>query len=104
VAAQALAAQAAIGAQTMAAQGCDQPPHTALADMARQRPGLRSIDFVYGPGRFYNLGPRPLDDPLPGQHVEAPRLVQQQGALLLVVPSPREATVPHRELPGLQRR
>ena len=74
------------------------------AQLARQRPGLRSIDFVYGPGRFYNLGPRPLEDPLPGQHVEAPRLIQQQSALLLVVPSPREATVPHRELPGLQRR
>jgi hypothetical protein len=102
VAAQALAAQAAIGAQTMAAQGCDQPPHTALADMARQRPGLRSIDFVYGPGRFYNLGPHSLGGRLHGQHVDAPRLIQQQGELLLLVPSPREATVPHRELPGLQ--
>jgi hypothetical protein len=73
------------------------------AHLTRQRPGLRSIDFVYGPGRFYNLGPRSLGDRLPGQHVDAPRLIQQQGALLLLVPSPREATVPHRELPGLQR-
>ena len=31
-----------------------------------------------------------------------PRLIRQRGALLLLVPSPREATVPHRELPGLR--
>ena len=29
-------------------------------------------------------------------------LIRQRGALLLLVPSPREATVPHRELPGLR--
>ena len=28
------------------------------AHLARQRPGLRSIDFVCGPDRFYNLGPQ----------------------------------------------
>jgi hypothetical protein len=49
--------------------------------LARQRPGLCSIDFVYGPGRFYNLGPRPLGDRLPGAHLDAPCLIQQQGAL-----------------------
>ena len=68
-------------------------------ELARQRPGLRSIDCVYGPGGFYNLGPRRSPDPLPGQHLDAPRLVRQQGDLLLLVPSPQEATVPHRELP-----
>jgi hypothetical protein len=72
------------------------------AELARRRPGLCSIDCVYGPGQFYNLGPRRSDlDGLRGQHLDTPRLIMQQGALLLQVPSPREATVPHRELPGL---
>jgi hypothetical protein len=72
------------------------------AELARRRTGLRSINSVYGPGQFYNLGPRRSDlDGLPGQHIDTPRLIMQHGALLLQVPSPREATVPHRELPGL---
>ena len=68
------------------------------AQLVRQRPGLRSIECVYGRGRFYNLGPRRHPDRLPGQHASTPRLIQQLGALLLLVPSPREAIVPHREL------
>ena len=71
------------------------------AQLARQRPGVCSIECVYGPGQFYNLGPQRLGDRLPGQHVDAPRLILHQGALLLLVPSPREATVPHRKLPRL---
>ena len=63
------------------------------AQLARQRPGLCSIDCVYGRGRFYNLGPRRHRDRLRGQHLDAPRLIRQRGALLLLVPSPREATV-----------
>ncbi|HEX6760738.1 MAG TPA: hypothetical protein VF086_20355 [Propionibacteriaceae bacterium] len=50
------------------------------------------------------LQPRPTPqhlDGLPGQHIDTPRLIMQHGALLLQVPSPREASVPHRELPGL---
>jgi hypothetical protein len=71
-------------------------------ELVRRRPGLCSIDCVYGPGQFYNLGPRRSDpDGLGGQHLDRPRLIMQQGALLLQVPSPREATVPHRELPDL---
>jgi hypothetical protein len=70
--------------------------------LARRRPGLCSIDCVYGPGGFYNLGPRRSDlDGLRGQNLDRPRLIMQQGALLLLVPSPREATVPHRKLPDL---
>ena len=46
--------------------------------------------------------PTPRRDRLRGQHLDAPRLVRQRGALLLLMPSPREATVPHRELPGLR--
>ena len=73
------------------------------AQLARQRPGLCSIDCVYWRGRFYNLGPpRRHRDRLRGQHLDAPRLIRERGALLLLVPSPREATVPHRELPGLR--
>ena len=53
-------------------------------------------------GRFYNLSPRRHRDRLRGQHLDAPRLIRQRGALLLLVPSPREASVPHRELPGLR--
>jgi hypothetical protein len=71
-------------------------------ELARRRPGLCSIDCVYGPGQFYNLGPRTSDiDGLRGQLLDTPRLIMQQGALLLQVPSPREATVPHREMRGL---
>ena len=71
------------------------------AELARRRPGLRSIDCVYGPGQFYNLGPRRSEvDGLRGQHLDRPRLIMQDGAIVLLVPSPREATVPHRKLPG----
>lgn len=68
------------------------------------RPGMCSINCVYGPGQFCNLGPRRSDlDGLPGQHMDTntPRLIMQHGAVLLQVPSPREATVPHREVRGL---
>jgi hypothetical protein len=72
------------------------------AELARQRPGLCSTECVYGPGGFYNVGPRHISDPLPGEPLNAPRLVRQQGGdLQLLVPSPREATVPQRELPDL---
>ena len=72
------------------------------AELARRRPGLCSIDCVYGPGQFYNLGPRRNDeDGLGGQRLDRPWLIMQKGALLLQVPSHREATVPHRDLPGL---
>jgi hypothetical protein len=71
-------------------------------ELARRRPGVCSIGCVYGPGQFYNLGPRCSDvDDLRGQQLDGPQLIMQQGELLLLVPSPREATVPHRELPGL---
>jgi hypothetical protein len=74
------------------------------AQLARQRPGLSSIECVYGRGRFYNLGPRRHPDRLPEHHVNTPRLIRQRDALLLLVPSTREAIVPHRELPGVGNR
>jgi hypothetical protein len=73
------------------------------SQLARQRPGLCSIDCVYGRGGFYNLGPRRHSDDLGGRQLDAPRLILQHGALLLQVPSPREAIVPHRELRNLSR-
>jgi hypothetical protein len=73
--------------------------------LALQRPGLRSIDCIYGQGEFYNLGPRRCEvDDLRGHQLGGPRLISGQGTLQLLVPSPREATVPHRELPELARR
>lgn len=66
--------------------------------LARRRPGLCSIDCVYGRGQFYNVGPCHFDlDGLHGQRPDGPRLIMHQGALLLQIPSPREATVPHRD-------
>jgi hypothetical protein len=48
------------------------------AQLARQRPGLCSIDCVYGRGRLYNIGPRRHPDRLRGQHLDRPRLIRQQ--------------------------
>src|SRR6185436_15013582 len=57
------------------------------AELARRRPGLCSIDCVYGRGQFYNLGSRRSDlDGLGGQCLDGPRVIMQQGALLLQVP------------------
>lgn len=67
-------------------------------ELAHRRPGLHSIECVYGPGRFYNLGPRRSRSNLSLQHADRPRLIMEQGGLLLEVPAPREATVPHRQL------
>jgi len=68
-------------------------------ELARRRRGLASIECVYGPGQFYNLGSRRSGHNPNWQHADGPRLIMQPGGLLLEVPSPREATVPHRELP-----
>ena len=68
-------------------------------ELAQRRPGLHSIECVYGAGQFYNLGPRRSRSNPHMRHGDAARLVMQQSRLVLEVPSPREATVPHRELP-----
>lgn len=67
-------------------------------ELARRRPGLNSIECVYGAGQFYNLGPRRSRGNPNMRHGAGARLVMQQNGLVLEVPSPREATVPHREL------
>ena len=72
-------------------------------ELARRRPGLCSIECVYGPGHFYNLGLRRSVEDLRVQHLDEPRLIMHSaehatGELLLLVPSPRAATVPHRQL------
>ena len=72
------------------------------AEVARRRPGLCSIECVYGPGHFYNLGLRRRVEDLRVQHLDEPRLIMHsehaQSEVLLLVPSPRPATVPHRQL------
>jgi hypothetical protein len=73
-------------------------------ELARRRPGLCSIECVYGPGHFYNLGLRRSVEDVRVPHLGGPpRLImhaadQAPGELLLLVPSPRAATVPHRQL------
>ena len=68
-------------------------------ELARRRPGLHSIQCAYGAGQFYNLGPRCSRGNPNMRYGEGARLVMQQNELVLEVPSPREATVPHREIP-----
>jgi hypothetical protein len=71
-------------------------------ELARLRQDCARSTVSTGPAQFDNLGPRRSDaGGLGGQQLDGPRLIMQQGALLLQLPSPREATVPHRELPGL---
>jgi hypothetical protein len=76
------------------------PLGCARSSASRPATGTRSC----GARVSYNLGPRRHRDRLRGQHLDAPRPIRQLGALLLLVPLPREATVPHRELPGLRLR
>jgi hypothetical protein len=79
------------------------------AQLARQRPGVREIRIRYGSGTIYNCGPRrvrsagqqarvdwpPRRRPVRGQ----PALIllhEEHGALVLELPAPTEAVVPHR--------
>ncbi len=65
------------------------------AQVARQRPGVRSIRIKYGSGRFYNLEPRRFG-PRANDWRHQVRLRQQRGHLVLDLPNPTEATVPQR--------
>jgi hypothetical protein len=65
------------------------------ANIARQRPGVRSIRIKYGAGRFYNLEPRRFRPRVNVGRSQA-RLRQQRGHLVLDLPRPTEATVPQR--------
>lgn len=77
--------------------------------LARARPGVREIRIGYGRGRIYNGGPRRIEsDPElkarlgspPGGLPATPQaqllLHQEHGELVLELPAPTEAVVPHR--------
>jgi hypothetical protein len=78
--------------------------HTRLAEgphgrpmgawLADDRPVLRSVTVRYGPGTFYNAGSRALGGERRG--VTTCRLRPDQHGVLLDVPAPEEAVVPHR--------
>ena len=79
-------------AHTRLTSGCHGKPMGAwLADGI---PELHSITIRYGPGRFYNVGSRALNSER--QDVTSLRLHLDQQQLLLDLPAPVEAVVPHR--------
>jgi len=65
------------------------------AQVARQRPGVRSVRIKYGGGRFYNCEPRRFR-PRANVWRSQVRLRRQRGHLVLDLPGPTEATVPQR--------
>jgi hypothetical protein len=72
------------------------------ACLARQRPGVEEIRIRYGSGHFYNLRPRRFH-PQPGmlsRHRGQIRLHAYRGSLILDLPEPTEAIIPHRPAPA----
>jgi hypothetical protein len=65
------------------------------AVLAARWPGVREIRIDYRAGRYYNLAPRQFPPP-PGSRPPGPRLLLRNENLTLVLPSAREAAVPHR--------
>jgi len=97
-------AAAAAGTRTLVVAGNAHTPtgETSLgvpmgARLARQRPGVREIRIRYGGGRYYNMRPASFRriSPRPDQV----RLSGQRGALVLYLPTAREAVVPQRSWP-----
>ena len=68
------------------------------AHLAGQRPGLREIRISYGGGRFYNNEPRRFRRRA-GPWGHRTRLREQDGSLILDLPTAREAVVPQRPMP-----
>lgn len=64
------------------------------AYLARQRPGVAEIRIRYGGGRYYNIEPRRFVGIRRGS--PQPRLQQSRDALVLDLPTAREAVVPQR--------
>jgi len=62
------------------------------------RPELRGITVRYGPGRLYNVGSRTINSER--RDVSPARLHLDQQNLLLDLPAPAEAVVPHRPIPA----
>jgi hypothetical protein len=71
------------------------------ACLARRRPGVQEIRMQYGGGNYYNLQPGRFRRATgrPGSH---PLLHQQDGTLILDVPTATEAVVPQQPLPWLR--
>jgi hypothetical protein len=71
------------------------------AQLARQRPGVRSIRIKYSGGRFYNVESHRFRASIPRVNVRRSqaRLRQQRGHLVLDLPGASEATVPQRPFP-----
>jgi hypothetical protein len=71
------------------------------ACLARRRPGVQEIRLQYGGGHYYNLQPGRFRrrTGLRGGH---PLLHQQDGVLVLDVPTATEATVPQQPQPWLR--
>lgn len=92
------------GTPTLAVAGNAHTPtsHTELgvpmgAYLAQRRPGVRDIRINYGGGHYYNLQPcrfRPISPRL-----RQIRLYQQDGSLILDLPSAGEAIVPQQSQP-----
>ncbi|WP_157099298.1 hypothetical protein [Microbispora sp. ATCC PTA-5024] len=67
------------------------------AVIAEARPGVRAVRIQYGTGRFYNGGPREVNDDV------GPAGLRLEGEeLVLALPEFHEATVPHLPLERLQ--
>ena len=84
--------------------------HTALsatglgvplgARLAERRPGVREVRIWYGNGSYYNLTPQRFKRQWTLRH--DPRLRVEGEALILDLPSPIQARVPHRTQTGSQ--
>lgn len=70
------------------------------ARLAARRPGVRQASIRYGGGHFYNLEPRRFP-PNPRVRRGHSHLRLRRGNLLLDLPGPSEAIVPHRPLPAV---
>jgi len=70
------------------------------ACLAARHPGVQDIRIRYGAGHFYNLEPRRFM-PDPRVRRGPARLRLNRGNLLLDLPGPSEAIVPHRPLPAV---
>jgi len=66
--------------------------------LADDLPGLRAVTVRYGPGRLYNGGSHTITSERPDMASATLHLDQQH--LLLDLPAPAEAVVPHRQVPA----
>jgi hypothetical protein len=72
-----------------------------IACLSRQRPGVLDIRISYGRGGYYNMRPSQIH-PSVSIWPSQVRLYQEDGSLILELPTATEATVPHRPRPWPQ--